>query len=556
MSADYQSSNNPFRRKAAASSAPANPNPAPPSSSTTHSHEPFSYHRPSEPTAAAPTDPKPPEQRTKPVKRVRVQTPPPLSSDSESDASEAPSPAWRRPEGQDPFGGVTEEARDDTQAQSGPPRRNPFSKTLQDIEPGRDSDGARASGRTAGRASLDVAAFQRLLLTGQSGANNPGPGPSEAPSTHPHSPTRPTESSSSSPSSRSSALDAPQNQSVAPAPSEPPRTTHRTSPPHDDPLPAPQKQRPPPPSSRHGKAINLRVDLDRTRYPAPPTPPLARTPSDFNKPLPVAPARTPSEEDAESIFDREAAGRAPESPGPPSPAVSTHEYTGGTMRRTPAPPPRRRQDGGQDQSPPVHNADLHRRMSVDSTHSRTDSIRAHAPAPPPPRRPNHRSTPSLTSLTSPSSQSFSIPAVHDTSHPSSPRGFPAADAPAKHAPRPPPARNPSTRRKTSGGSVEGQPKRAVSRDGISAPPPPPRRQRGGSGSRESLDFSETSRRGDAGAVGMLREEDERLGNAGSASAGADEWKADDGQAGVILADLGALQREVEALQRQYESSRG
>lgn len=545
MSADYQSSNNPFRRKAAASSAPSNPNPnpTPPSYSTISTNDASPYHRPTASTAA---DPKP-DTRAKPVKRVRVQTPPPLSPDSESDTSEAPSPPWGRREARDPFDGVPEEAHDDTPAQSGPPRRNPFSKTLQDIEPGREGDGAKSAARAAGRASLDVAAFQRLLLTGQSGANNPGSGPSEAPSTHLASPNRTLESSSSSPSSRSSPSSASNNHTLTPAPSEAPRTTHH-SPPHDGPLPAPQKRRPPPPSSRHGKALGLQIGVDTPR---PPTPPLTRTPSDFNKPLPAAPARTPSEEDAESIFDREAAGRAPESPGPPSPAVSTHEYSGGAKRPTPAPPPRRRQDGNHDRSPPVHISDLQRRTSVDSTHSRTDSLRGNAPAPPPPRRPNHRSTPSWTSLTSPSSQSFSIHTVPDTSNPSSPRGFLGPDAPARYAPPPPPTRNPSTRRKTSGGSTEGQHKRVVSRDGAPAPPPPPRRQRGGSGSRESLDFSGSPRRGDAGPVVTSPE-----GNTGNTSAGAEELTADNGQAGAILADLGALQREVEALQRQYEASKG
>src|SRR5690606_37814801 len=132
---------------------------------------------------------------------------------------------WGRREARDPFGGAPEEAHDDTPAQSGPPRRNPFSKTLQDIEPGQDGDGAKSAtraARAAGRASLDVAAFQRLLLTGQPGANKPGSGPSEAPSTHLASPTRTLESSSSSPNSRSSPSNASYNHARTPAPSEAP----------------------------------------------------------------------------------------------------------------------------------------------------------------------------------------------------------------------------------------------------------------------------------------------------------------------------------------------
>lgn len=485
MSADFQSSNNPFRRKGNTGVPALTPNPTAPAHPTVFGPEPAANSRPEGPPADA--DPAP-KRKTKVVKRVRVQTPPPLSSDSESDSpAGTESPGGRGWGEQDPFGGARE---DDSPAEAGPPRRNPFSKTLHDIEPARNHE-AKPSTK-AGRASLDVAAFSRLLLTGQPGANSSAPPPG---ATSPHTPSPDTGSESSSPLP---------GRAAEPAPSDASPLLH-------EPVPAPKKK-PPPPSSRHGRAIRLQLGGEEQ------PPPLTRTPSDFNKPLPPAPLRSPEEEEAESVFDREAAGRVPE--GPPSPAASVEGRKG-----TPAPPPRRgRHDEGRG-----GGHEVQRRGSMESTHSRAESIRQAAPAPPPPRRPAHRST---SSITSPSSQSFSTPAAPYTAPdagPTSPRAAAAQDASSvKLAPPPPPARNASTRRRANN-SVDGG-RRA--KEG--APRPPPPRQRGGS--RGSLESLTEERRGHGqGEVGVAREEG-------------------DGQAGVILADLDALRREVDALQKQYASA--
>lgn len=542
MSAEFQSSN-PFRRKG---NAPAlSPNSNTHTHSTAFDSEPFSNNASAAGAPADVPEPEPPK-RKKVVKRVRVQTPPPLSSDSESEGPVyAESPVESGWAAQDPFAGSQAESPVDSPTEPRPPRRNPFSKTLHDIEPAKNQNESKTSARSAGKPSLDVAAFSRLLLTGQAGANNPAAGsPSEGNSST-HTPDLDTESDSSLLPAGRPPVDPRHNANPAP----------RTRNPEPEAAPliranepgAVPKKKPPPPSSRHGKAIRLQLSGDdkARQHPGPSTPPpLTRTPSDFNKPLPAAPLRSPEEEDAESVFDREAAGRVPEGSGPPSPAVSGYEVQGVAKRATPAPPPRRYRDGearGGVTSSPSHvdepqlQPQPQRRGSVESTHSRAESIRQPAPAPPPPRRPAHRST---SSITSPSAQSFTTSppaAVPDANHPSSPRGPIPDPMNIKLAPPPPPARNASTRRKTSNNSIDGTKRGGKEREG--APPPPPRRQRGGSkSSLDSLSEAGSRRVG----VDTLREEDEA--------------KVDDGQAGAILADLESLQREVEALQKQYASA--
>ncbi|KAL2104851.1 hypothetical protein VUR80DRAFT_9467 [Thermomyces stellatus] len=545
MSAGFKSSN-PFRRNGNAAALNPNPNSIPPAHSTAFDSDPFSSNVSFGETPADAAEPGPPK-RKKVVKRVRVQTPPPLSSDSESDGSVGmESPIERKEDEQDPFEAAQAESPVDVPTESGPPRRNPFSKTLQDIEPGQNQNEGKASARGPGRASLDVAAFSRLLLTGQASANNAGAS-SPAGTSSIHTPPGPdTESDSSLLHMGRNPVDPHHNTNANPAPTEPPKT--RSAEPEAAPLirankaAGGPKKKPPPPSPRHGKAIRIQLGGDdkARQQPAPPTPPLARTPSDTNKPLPPAPLRSPEEEEAVSVFDREAAGRVPEGSEPPSPAVSGSEVQGVAKRVTPAPPPRRNRDGGGRVmvASAAHVSEPQRRGSMESTHSRTESIRQPAPTPPPPRRPAHRST---SSITSPSSQSFaaSRQVAPEAGQVASPRSPVSSPMNPKLAPPPPPARNASTRRKTTNNSIDSS--KRGSKDREAAPPPPPRRQRGGS--RSSLDsMSEGSKRvGENGAgVDTLQEED--------------EVKMDDGQASAILADLQSLQREVDALQKQYANA--
>lgn len=338
------------------------------------------------------------------------------------------------------------------------------------------------------------------------------------------------------------------------------------------------------------------------------------TPSDVNKPLPPAPVRRSTDEASESIFDREAAGKVPEpveaaeldveavpTPRPPTPPNASHAATTGAVPsdpRKPPPPPRRsthsRTESKVSTAPKVsmpavsaltEEPSIMRRSSQDSTRSRSSSLRVsvHAPAPPPPRRPNHASRPSFTSssaasfvgLTPTTASAATSPSPSDGEHPPfhspvpliappepaapspgpTPPGVTFTPTPAsapspstaktKMAPPPlPPARHStvrsSTGRPASLRSVDAPSRRVKDREGGNAaappPPPPPKRYRAGSGrDRDALSggpVAEEPQPAPAGDVGGRRSEDK---------------SADD-----ILADLSALQREVDALRGKYQ----
>ncbi|OIW26553.1 hypothetical protein CONLIGDRAFT_479624 [Coniochaeta ligniaria NRRL 30616] len=332
------------------------------------------------------------------------------------------------------------------------------------------------------------------------------------------------------------------------------------------------------------------------------------TPSDVNKPLPPAPARHSIDEGSESIFDREAAGKIPEpletepdadsvpTPRPPTPPNASHAATTGTVPadpRKPPPPPRRSAHSRTESKNAVapkssmpavptftEEPSAMRRSSQDSTRSRSSSLRVsiHAPAPPPPRRPNHASRPSFSSSSVASltglTPTIASPALSDGEHPPSHSTVPLVASPDPTSPGPaplnaaafsaaaaalspsnaktklsppplPPARNASVR--TSAGrppslrSVDATSRRVKERDpsisGAPPPPPPPKRSRAGSGR-------------DRGALlgGPVTEEPEPPPSTDSGSAGPTEEKS----AGDILADLSALQREVDALRGKFE----
>lgn len=333
------------------------------------------------------------------------------------------------------------------------------------------------------------------------------------------------------------------------------------------------------------------------------------TPSDVNKPLPPAPARHSIDEGSDSIFDREAAGKVPEpvdpeldadtipSARPPTPPNASHAATKATIPadpRKPPPPPRRNthsrtesklsaaSPGAAVPTGPIFTEEPSsmRRSSQDSTRSRSSSVRVniHAPALPPPRRPNHVSRPSFTSSsvanlaspTPPVSSAVASSALPDGEHAplhnsvslvnspdaaSSGRTSSNAAATAslpvapktKLSPPPlPPARNASVR------SAGGRPPslRSVnttsriikeSHGSVSAappPPPPPKRSRAGSGRDRGALLD--------GSVAVQPATPSTDDGSGRIS---EDKSADD-----ILADLNALQREVDALRGKYEKN--
>lgn len=483
-------SHNPFRRKSnttvntdAGPPATSSPTSATTTSSDPTAPSPSHHHLPSSSDFARAlsslpkTDAPPPPvsfAKKKPVKKVRVQSPPPSSPEStgaEHTYPKYPLPA-RDPdeessgasasdeevngEREDPFQNeappLPEEALAGWTGSSmhglqsgigiaspsqpplpqlytgrGPPP-NPFQKTLEDIEreakEGGQGSAEQAAG--AGKAGMDVEAFKRLLLTGQ------GPTPSQAGDGGSI-----TESSSVS---RQSIFES------SHPPQETPRTSHEISEPEPeaeeekrDLISTPQprgsrsrKKPPPPPATRHGKLIKMELkNKDQTVAlessspgagfsavsPTSPPRPSSTSPTDFNKPLPPPPER--ADDDAKNnIFEKEAAGKVPELDIDPEADV------------VPAPRPPTPPNMSHSSSTPVQNP--------------TSTLRKPAP---PPRRQGHARSES------------NIP-----------------EDPATTPPR---------------SSLESQRSRSSSiRLNIAAPtPPPPRRQAGGGHTRQSPSVS-------------------------------------------------------------------
>ncbi|KAK4042991.1 hypothetical protein C8A01DRAFT_44060 [Parachaetomium inaequale] len=654
-------SNNPFRRKAPAPSAPAappaavprfadaddtpSPTPGPPPAlppADSFRHQLQALSNPNQPPPATSF------QKPKVVKKVRVQSPPPSSPESPGvaqrfppvslydDDSDSSSSSDEADEQVHPFtyasstGSADVSDRGD-ELQSIPTHRpppNPFQKTLRDLEVGATEPELSPGTASGTRGALDVGAFGRLLLTGQAGgpASAQAAAPYAQHSRHPPIPSGDgvgtVDTASASRQSISDTLQAVQ---------ETPQTSRETSEhegeddrrglvagaqPSLQSPPTILKKPPPPPSSRHGKLINPGAARDAkgaaggqpplsspsrraaTMPPASPSRPRPPTPSDVNKPLPLAPQRSPAEEVFDSVFDREAAGKVPEPelqpglniimpPRPPTPPNASHARSSAPVApaqpaKKPAPPPRRQPHGRSESKAAAGAASVfqqddtdvsHRRSSVDSTRSRSSSLRAsiHAPAPPPPRRPSHPSRGSSSYSVPPSNADAdpspissaivaSPPPIGDTPGNSSsssssntpgtstPAPAPAVAATAKLTPPPPPpARNASVRGKRP--AARTIPLSSSDVGGKEAapppppPPPPPTRLRDRGGSRGSVEgggaSATTTVPGGLGVDAVAR-------GPGSGAAEAES------HAGDILADLDALQREVDALRGQVE----
>ncbi|OLN90013.1 hypothetical protein CCHL11_07205 [Colletotrichum chlorophyti] len=528
------SEHNPFRRKSASTSL-SSPTPQPVTTSAFLESI----------TSGLSRDniPPPPEVRPakpKVVKRVRVLSPPPSSPSSPESVH---SRGFGRPDDssddgseddQDPFekrfpelpGGLPEAAPLRIANANNTPD-NPFGKTLQNLEG--LTDEKHSSGGTA--KSMDVNAFRMLLLTGQAGAGTP---PHQNPQPHQSLP-RPSGPEASFPTPEPETQRGSQDATERDA-------ENRTS--SVVPLPATRKK-PPPPSSRHGRKISIQTPehpntSSETAVPA--------SPSDINKPLPSAPG-SHGRNETEDVFAREAAGKVPERESPTPTSTPTPALLASGKKPTPAPPPRRgharsqsmtASAGANTPSPAGYEADTPPRSSMESQRSRSESFRSiNAPAPPPPRRP-HASHRQSFQLATPSPASFNAasPAASDAENSTLAPGVP----PAKISPPPPPpARNPSTRRPPSLRSIDA-PSRKVSggRDKESAPPPPPPRQRGSS--RGSMDgYGPGIRRTSIDSVRAVGS------NVPEEPSAEDSAFADVGKGADILADLDALQREVDAL---------
>ncbi|KAI8962106.1 hypothetical protein F5Y11DRAFT_347795 [Daldinia sp. FL1419] len=319
--------------------------------------------------------------------------------------------------------------------------------------------------------------------------------------------------------------------------------------------------------------------------------------TDVNKPLPLTPFRPSVEEAVDSPFDREAIGKVPEpfidpQPDPEPPiallAARAHiESNGTTQSRKPvAPPPPRRHGRSDSRAPSINTTNVDEdtppRSSLESNRSRADSLRTNTnlgnpniPAPPPPRRPNHVRQGS--SFTNPSQSNFALaspivlaeseraPTGASLGHVSKSGQIETAGSlatittnkdglPKLSPPPPPPTRQASTRRPPSVRSIDlgngSSAARRVSKekDGVlPPPPPPPPRQRGSS--RASVESSVVP-------VESTRNTSDDTQKDLATSTETSVSKATDKQGEEILADLDALQREVDALMGRYGKASG
>ncbi|EGO55079.1 hypothetical protein NEUTE1DRAFT_85165 [Neurospora tetrasperma FGSC 2508] len=575
-------------------------------------------------------------QKPKVVKRVRVQSPPPSPESEEEPDTNPPveedtaesSSSDDQDEGADPFAQADEVppptlSRPELPGSSQVPP-NPFGRTLEDLEhpkneptqnPGQ-AGGPAQPPRTDGASIADASS----TLTAQD---------------TPRTSHQTSEHGREEPQSQRTSISGP----IRPT-AQAPATSRSKAPP------------PPPPSSRHGKLIKVEPKgEERSGTPSTPRPsswsssarasrvlasPFSEQPSDVNTPLPPPPVKSPSEEDVESSFDREAAAKVPDvgqethapTPQPPTPPKpTTTSPPPSQASKKPPPPPRRSTHGRSENS-------IRSRSSSLKVASSTTQV--NAPAPPPPRRSTHGSRPSTSisglgiGITSPVAPSAggegtefpglaaqpvsgsaqgsrpSTPANSSSNNPetasissfSQPGHGRTLSGSGKLAPPPPPARNksvrsgaPSTpgtvRRADSGRSKEptglASPAPIASSPNHAPPPPPRPRPRGsnrrsvsGSGSVDSgnpapttgtvespapVESSAALASGSGGAGARFLEtslasgeEPRGLPDGELASGDVDEEDVLRRESATkdILADLDALQREVDALRAAQE----
>ena len=494
------------------------------------------------------------KKKSKVVKKVRVLSPPPLSPDTPEWPHNSVGPAAEEVE--DPFNiGASDDVgigiwgtplgQDSVSSDvGGGPPANPFNRTLQDLEESKKTQELKEERREEGavlkaansRGSLNVDSFRRLLMTGSAGdadTGRAGGAPAgrkdddtvrdalERSSSEEHQ--KPRVDDSGDVSDSSVAVQIGQRKKAPP---------------------------PPPPSSRHGKSIKSDVEtVDHTK------------PSDARRNYVTS----------ESLQ----AGTTEGDAAPPQPEDSTTmvkaaeadtgHHSSSTKKPAPAPPPRRgharmeskataqRICTPQDEEPGAPAGSSSEAIPIRASTSRHST---HAPAPPPPRRPLASGQRLSMVQTSPTSGVFNSTPQHQSQDSErSAVSTPSYEAPstpfepsAVHdphtgtvklsAPPPPPARNSSTRRPPSVSSMDVTSRHvsaeaARSRDSLPPPPPPPSRKRGSSkGSMDGPPHTDAVTRT---ASGQPQQQQPLSTPPGP------------GQGDSLLADLDALQREVDAL---------
>ncbi|KAJ4125511.1 hypothetical protein NW768_009132 [Fusarium equiseti] len=554
---------------------------------------------PPPPTSFQQADTSATDQKSKVTKKVRVLSPPPLSPDSPQWAVTAPSlaqHAGNQRNENDPFDATSTDNKDREMVAAaasgqapigGQAAGNPFSKLPRDLdspvaeqklEQERKEEGHALKAANTVKRSFDVNSFKRLLMTGNSDSDSVVAQSERSAMDHPSMFRKLSQDAARDASDLSNevqeislmsqdASDSPEydigQESISDS-SASAQVSLKSN-----------KTPPPPPSSRHGRSIKLNM----VGGPLPPEALAILSPSDTNKPLPPAPTRRSLEEEVESPFDHEASDKVPEAETEADVGVTSAELPAAGRKTVPTPPPRRgharaESKANASQQFPQNDENLSRSSSMRSRpeHKRQDS---QAAAPPPPPRRSHGSKPSTqipsgvaSSFTS-LSQASSSPAPSldiDTSTASTPSQLrqastldltPTRDGhhqPAMSkswAPPPPPARNTSVRRPASIRSVDSSSRRVsfeAKPHNQMAPPPPPRRQRGSSkGSVDGPRRTSLDGAGKAGTSQVAEEEPESVTATVGSGPTSPQPTNEPGKSSDILADLDALQREVDAL---------
>ncbi|KAG7107384.1 hypothetical protein HYQ44_013263 [Verticillium longisporum] len=311
-------STNPFRRKNAAAATSDRPS-IPKATSSAAFLQSITTSTDSDGTATPPL-------KQKVVKRVRVQSPPPSPGAVPSppvipgysnDDYDDPDPFESRfPANPDNMGALPEAAP--LVAANRSAETTFEDKTDHDVA--HDLE-AVTTASAPGKGGLDVSAFQRLLLTGQSGSEATVP--------------------STAPLQNDNAPAAISVERLNEAGHEDVRSTTPTSQ-RGTPVPPGPRRPPPPPSSRHGKSIKPQhMEEVSGAQPSSSTSSLAspkpRSPSDVERPVPPAPRHRVAD-DTEDTIAREAAARLPEHE---EPLHSPEPIPASGKKPTPAPPPRR-----------------------------------------------------------------------------------------------------------------------------------------------------------------------------------------------------------------------
>ncbi|KAG8670121.1 hypothetical protein FPOAC2_09460 [Fusarium poae] len=523
------------------------------------------------------------DHNSKVTKKVRVLSPPPLSLDPPEWAYTSPTLAQYSANQQsenDPFDATSTDDSDldmvaaaRRQAMTGGQGAgNPFSKTMRDLdspiaeqklEQERKEEGHALKVANKAKQSLDVSSFKRLLMTGNSESDKTWGLAEKDTRDQPSAPHRRSHEAQEASLISRDASDIPEDETGQESASDSSASARVSS--------KSSKKPPPPPSSRHGKSIKANLVGSQT----PPEALATLSPSEVNKPLPPAPIRRSLDEEGESPFDREAAGKVPGTNA--NTGTTSPGRLGGERKAVPAPPPRRGHARAESKANTAHqypqndeNLSRSSSMRCRPEHKRQNS---QAGAPPPPPRRSHVSKHStqlptgMNSSLADLSQSSSSPApsldvdLSTTSTPSQLRQGSTLDlvsprdgqhpATKSSAPPPPPARNTSVRRPASIRSVESSSRRVsfeAKPHHQMAPPPPPRRQRGSS--RGSIDGPRRTSFDSVGRAGSSQvPEEEHDGVPEMIGSGHTSPKStnEPGKSFDILADLDALQREVDAL---------